>query len=83
MLSGATAGHFGMLAQSLSERWQQQTSNCPRVCDVTVTCQLSNMEGGGAYGAGMSTGHFDCSSYIKKPQVKLRSIGLVGNLMPY
>ncbi|KAI0215259.1 Synaptogyrin [Lamellibrachia satsuma] len=66
-----------MLAQSLSERWHQQTSNCPRVCDVTVTCQLSNTEGGGAYVAGMVTDHFDCSSYIKKPQVKLRSIGLV------
>ena len=37
-----------------------------------------NMEGSGAYGAGKATGHFDCSAYVRKPQVILRAVSLVG-----
>ena len=37
-----------------------------------------NMEGGGAYGAGKTTGHFDCSAYVRKPHVILRAVGWVG-----
>jgi hypothetical protein len=35
------------------------------------------MDGGGAYGAGKSTGKFDVTTYIKKPQVILRSVSWV------
>ncbi|KAI0236573.1 Synaptogyrin-1 [Lamellibrachia satsuma] len=41
------------------------------------------MEGGGAYGAGMATGHFDCSAYIKKPQVIVRFISLVFSVIVF
>ena len=37
-----------------------------------------NMDGGGAYGAGKATGHFDCSAYVRKPQVILRAVSWVG-----
>jgi len=41
------------------------------------------MEGGGAYGAGKATGHFDPLAFIKKPQVILRLISWVFSIIVF